>query len=59
MTSSAPKVPVVKGIAILTPTAWNGQESPYRVSTFDASGDLVGIWPLEPPNRDDPFDVRP
>jgi hypothetical protein len=30
-----------------------------RVETFDGAGELTGTWPLDLPNRDDPYDVLP
>ena len=29
------------------------------VETYDAAGQVIGTWPLDPPNADDPFDTQP
>ena len=55
----SPNVPVVNGNAVLATTPVTQVVSPYRVSTFDASGALIGSWPLDLPIRNDPYDVMP
>ena len=47
-----------KGSAIFT-LAETGVSEHRRVSTFDATGEVIDIGPLDPPNRNDPFDVQP
>lgn len=65
LVSSAPslypdsaRVPVVNGSAVLT-TPVPAEVPTYRVLTFDADGAATGSWPLDLPNLDDPYDLRP
>lgn len=65
LVSSAPsvypdsaRVPVVNGSAVLT-TKVPAEQPTYRVLTFDADGAVTGSWPLDLPNQDDPYDLRP
>jgi hypothetical protein len=52
------RVPVVNGSAVLT-TPVPAELPTYRVLTFDADGAATGSWPLDLPNLDDPYDLRP
>ena len=55
----SPAVRVANGSAVLATTPVTQVVSPYRVSTFDTSGALIGSWPLDLPNRNDPYDLQP
>ena len=53
------KVALANGTTVLTTAAWPETGSPYRISTFDSSGALIGTWPMRLPGKDDPYDVAP
>lgn len=52
------KTPLTKGAATIRLDDTE-MTSVRTVETFDGSGDLIGSWPLDPPNANDPFDTQP
>ena len=52
------KEPLAHGSATFN-LAEIGVSEHWLVQTFDATGSVIGTWPLDLPNRDDPYDVMP